>query len=102
MKVSRRFKDEKHEDLGIIVKDIDEANGRMEFIQTQIRVAELLGINTREYEKRAARPVHLGKGLTVPWIDKSTLRVHTIQLGKSKERNITFNLGCDVWKKKGT
>jgi hypothetical protein len=101
MKSSRRIKDADHEDLGIIVKDVDEANRRMEFIQGQIHAAEMLGIGTSEYEKRATRPVHLRESLTQDWFDGSKIRVHTIQYGKSKEGSTTFALDCDVWREKG-
>jgi hypothetical protein len=100
MKTSRRIKDEEHEDLGIIVKDIDEANKRMESIQGQIHMAEMLGIGTSEYEKRASRPVHLGKGSTKDWIDGKKITVHTIQQWKTEEGNTAFALDCHVWKKK--
>lgn len=101
MKTSRRIKDEEHEDFGIIVKDIDECNRRMEIIQSRIDAAEMLGIGTSEYEKRAARPVHLGTGLTMGGDDNTQIRIHTIQQSKTSEGNIAFRVDVDVWEKKG-
>jgi hypothetical protein len=101
MRISRRVGDPDYEDHGVIVKDINAANRRMEIIQTRIDAAEMLGIGTTEYEKRAARPVILGKGLVISGADdKIQIRIHTIQRGKSKERNTTFAIGMDVWEKK--
>jgi hypothetical protein len=60
----------------------------------------MLGIGTSEYEKRLARPVHLGKGMTKEWIGGNKITVHTIQQGKSNEGNTTFCIDCHVWKKK--
>jgi len=97
----RRIKDEDHEDLGIIVKDIDEADRRMEIIQTRIDAAKMLGIGVGEYEKRAARPVRLGRGLTIGGADdKTQVTIHTLQRLKSSEGNTAFLIGVDVWEKK--
>lgn len=101
MKFSRRVRDPDYEDHGIIVKDIDEANRRMEIIQSRIDAAEMLGIGIAEYEKRAARPVHLGKGLVIGGADdKTQVRIHTLQQSRSSEGNTTFCIGMDVWEKK--
>lgn len=101
MKSCRRIKDTDYEDHGIIVKDINEANRRMEIIQTRIDAAEMLGIGTSEYEKRAARPVHLGKGLVIGSEgDKTQVRVHTIRQSKSAEGNLIVCMDMDVWEKK--
>lgn len=102
MQSSRRVRRPDYEDHGIIVKDIDEANRRMEIIQSRIDAAEMLGIGTAEYEKRAARPVHLGKGMVIGGADdKTQVRIHTLQRSRSSEGNTTFCIGMDVWEKKG-
>lgn len=97
MRSSRRIRDPDYEDHGIIVKDIDEANRRMEIIQSRIDMAEMMGIGTSEYEKRAARPVHLGKSLV---IDSESGRmqfiVHTIQQSISREGDTIVCLDMDV------
>lgn len=101
MKSCRRIKDPDYEDHGVIVKDINEVNRRMEIIQSRIVAAEMLGIGTSEYEKRAARPVHLGKGLMIgDKDDKTQVIIHTIQQSKSPEGNTTFRLDMDIWEKK--
>jgi hypothetical protein len=101
MKSSRRIQNDDYEDHGIIVKDIDEANRRMDIILSRINAAEMLGIGTSEYEKRAARPVHLGKGLVIGGADDKThVRIHTLQQSRSSEGNIIFRLDADVWEKK--
>lgn len=63
-----------HKDSSIIVKDMDQHIRRMEKIQSRIDAANMLGINTVEYEKRAARPVHLEEGFIM-----GDLTIHTIQ-----------------------
>lgn len=101
MKSSRRVRDPDYEDYGIIVKDINEANRRMEIIQSRIDVAEMLGIGTAEYEQRATRPVHLGKGMVIGGVDdKTQICIHTLQRGKSSEGNTTFRIDLDLWEKK--
>jgi len=89
-----------NEDHGIIVNDIDEANRRQEIIQTRINAAEMLGLGTSEYEKRASRPVHLRKGLVIgSKDDKTQVRVHTITQKRSDGGTI-FCMDADVWEKK--
>lgn len=101
MKSSRRVRDPDYEDHGIIVKDIDEANRRMEIIQSRIDAAEMLGIGTSEFEKRAARPVHLGTGMVICGADDRTqVRIHTLQRSRSSEGNTVFRLDMDIWEKK--
>ncbi len=101
MKSCRRIKDPDYEYHGVIVKDIDEANRRMEIIQSRIDAAEMLGIGTSEYEKRAARPVHLRKGLLIgDDDDKTQVRIHTLRQSKSNEGNTIVCLDMDVWEKK--
>ena len=102
MKSCRRIKDIDHKDHGIIVKDINEYNRRMEIIQSRIDAAEMLGIGTREYEERAKRPVHLANGLVIDdKDDKTQIRVHTIQQSRHGENTI-FCMDMDVWEKKPT
>lgn len=101
MKSSRRIKNDDYEDHGIIVKDIDEANRRMDIIRSRINAAEMLGIGTSEYEKRAARPVHLGKSFVIGGEDdKIQVGIHTLQQSMSREGKIIFRIDADVWEKK--
>lgn len=100
MKSYRRIKDPDYEDHGVIVKDIDEANRRMEIIRSRIDAAEMLGIGTREYEKRAARPVHLGRSLIIGEYDKTQMCIHTIQQSISPDGDIIFRLDINLFKKK--
>ncbi len=98
-----RIKDPDYEDMGIIVKDMNSAERRMERIQTKIDAAEMLGFGTTEYEKRAARPVHLEKAEMIgSEDDKTQVAIHTIRQSKTKEGNIRVCLGLDVWEKKET
>ena len=84
-----------------IVKDMNSAERRMERIQTKIDAANMLGIGTTEYEKRATRPVHLEKALMIGnEDDKTQVAIHTIQQSKSKEGNLRVCLCLDVWEKK--
>ncbi len=97
----RRIRDEEHEDMGIIVKDMNSAERRMERIQTKIDAAEMLGIGTTEYEQRVARPVRLEKALVISSEDNKTqVAIHTIQQSKSKEGNLYVCIDLDVWEKK--
>ncbi len=101
MRSYRRVRDPDYEDFGIIVKDINEANRRMEIIQSRIDAAEMLGIGTREYEERAKRPVHLAKGLLICGEDyKTQIRVHTLRQSRSSEGNTIFRIDLDIWEKK--
>jgi hypothetical protein len=90
-----------HEDFGIIVKDMDQYIRRMEKIQSRIDAANMLGIDTVEYEKRAARPVHLGRGFVVgDESDEPKVMIHTIQQSNSKDGNRRICLDVDVWTEK--
>jgi len=101
MKSYRSIRDPDKEDHGIIVKDIKEYDRRMKTIQSRIKEAEMLGIGTSEWEKIAARTVYLAKGSTVG-TDKEgkQVTIHTIKQSRSKEGNLVFDIGADVWEKK--
>ncbi len=100
-KTYRRIKDSYFEDMGIIVKDMNSVERRMERIQAKIDAAEMLDIGTTEYEQRAARPVHLEKAeMICSEDDKTQVAIHTIQQSKSKEGNLRVRIGLDVWQKK--
>ena len=86
---------------GCSIIDEEAAERRMERIQTKIDAAEMLGLGTIEYEKRATRPVHLEKALMIGnEDDKTQVAIHTIQQSKSKEGNLRVCLCLDVWEKK--
>lgn len=92
-----------HEDFGIIVKDMDQYIRRMEKIQMRIDAAYMLGIDTVEYEKRAARPVHLDVGFNIgDESDERKVIIRTIQQSKSKGGNRRICLDVDVWTEDGT
>jgi hypothetical protein len=92
-----------NEDFGIIVKDMDQYIRRMNKIQSRIDAANMLGIDTVEYEKRAARPVRLGTGFMIGnESDETKVIIHTIQQSKSKGGNCRICLGVDVWTEDGT
>lgn len=92
-----KIKDKEHEDFGIIVKDMDQYIRRMEKIQSRIDAANMLGIDMVEYEKRAARPVHLGRGYEIGGSTEPRVMVHTIQQSKSKDGNRCICIDVDVW-----
>jgi hypothetical protein len=69
-----------------------------EKIQSRLDAANMLGIDTVEYEKRAARPVHLGRGFMISdKSDKDIVTVRTIQQWKSKAGNRRICIDVDVW-----